>query len=526
MKNRDPHLRRDDRRSAAGLHPRGPAPAAVRYNDWRAVELPGPGAFAPALPVSVVMPHYETPPAVLARTLAALERQTWPRGMFEVVIVDDGSRAPPEIPAGLALDARTVRQERRGVGIARARNAGVRAAAHDVVLFLDADMLPEAGWIAAHARWLHAVSDALTIGFRAYAAMDGIDADAVRRRAGSVGDMLAGRPVDPPANAGDMIRTGDLASRADDPFTAVCGGNFGVGKAFYELLGGHDESFVRWGLEDTEFAYRAYVRGGLLVPVRGAFAWHQGRRAEGRAEKDRDLQLQRGKAAHLVAHPGYRPAGRGRVFKVPQFVATLDAGDCPAERTIAAAAALLADRAHDLALRIEIAPGDSDGRLERLRDEFGPDPRARIAPALSALDAFPASPFHVFVPAAAAFPEGLVHRLRARLKDAAEIRAVLPGGVEASMTRAWALHRARRAGGAPGDYGDSIMVPAAAVGLSLARPAPDAPPRAVGYPTPWDRLRGRWRDARGAGAKRALLARSARLAWRRAARVLRPGAAP
>ena len=513
-------------RGAPESPPRGPAPAAVRYNDWRAVELPEPGAFAPSLPVSVVVPHYETPPAVLARTLAGLERQTYPRRLFEVVIVDDGSHSPPEIPDGTALDVRIVRQERRGVGIARARNAGVRAAAHGAVLFLDSDMLPEAGWIAAHARWLRAVSDALTIGFRAYAAMDGIDADAVRRRAGSVGEMLAGRPVDPPANEGDMIRTGDLAARADDPFTAICGGNFGVGKAFYELLGGHDESFARWGLEDTEFAYRAHVRGGLLVPVRGALAWHQGRRAKGRAEKDRDLQIQRGKAAHLIAHPGYRSAGRGRIFQVPQFVATLAAGDRSAERIIEAAAALLADRAHDLALRIEIAPGGGGERLERLRDEFGPDPRVRVAPDRPALDEFPASPFHVSVPAAAAFPEGLAHRLRARLKDAAEVRAVLPGGAEVSMTRAWALHRARRAGGAPGDYGDSITVPASSVGLSIARPARSAAPRAVGYPAPWDRWRGRWRDARGAGAKRALLVRAARLLWRRAARALRPGAAP
>ena len=513
-------------RRAAECRPRGPAPAAVRYNDWRAVDLPDARAFAPSLPVSVVMPYYETPPAVLARALAGLERQTYPRRLFEVVIVDDGSRSPPEIPAGVALDVRIVRQERRGVGIARARNAGVRAAAHGTVLFLDSDVLPEAGWMAAHARWRHAVSDALTIGFCAHAAMDGIDADAVRRRAGSVGEMLTGRPVDPPANEGDMIRTGDLASRADDPFTAIGGGNFGVGKAFYELLGGHDESFARWGLEDTEFAYRAHVRGGLLVPVRGAFAWHQGRRAEGRAEKDRDLQLQRGKAAHRIAHPGYRAAGRGRVFKVPQFVASLAAGDSPAERVIEAAATLLADRASDLALRIEIAPGVDGGRLERLRDEFGPDPRVRIAPALSALDEFPASPFHVSVPAAAEFSEGLVHRLRARLKDAAAVRAVLPGGAKVSMTRAWALHRARRAGGAPGDYGDSIAIPAAAVGLSLARLSPGAAPRAVGYPTSWSRLRGRWRDARGAGAKWALLMRSARLAWRRAARALRPGAAP
>ena len=55
---------------------------------------------------------------------------------------------------------KAVRQERRGFGLARARNAGAQAAAHDILVFLDGDVIPEAGLVAAHARWHHAVSDA------------------------------------------------------------------------------------------------------------------------------------------------------------------------------------------------------------------------------------------------------------------------------------------------------------------------------------------------------------------------------
>ena len=122
-----------------------PRPASVRYNDWRQVDVPALEAFTPTMPVSVIAPAYQTPAETLARTLAALEGQTYPRELFEVVIVDDGSEPAMERPQSTTLDVKLVRQEHCGFGAPRARNTGVRAAAHDVVLFLDSDMLAEAG---------------------------------------------------------------------------------------------------------------------------------------------------------------------------------------------------------------------------------------------------------------------------------------------------------------------------------------------------------------------------------------------
>ena len=215
---------------------------------------------------------------------------------------------------------KVVRQERRGFGLARARNTGARAAAHDVLLFLDSDILVERNWIAAHARWHHAVSDAVTVASYADVAMDGIDADTIRRRPGSLQELLSDRPADPRPGEGHLIRTNDPTSRADDPFRVVAGGNFGIGKDFYRSVGGHDESFTRWGMEEIELGWRAYTRGGLLVPVRDAFAWHQGRLDEGREAKDRSLRIQRAKIAHLIAHRGLRGNRPGRIFTVPRVV--------------------------------------------------------------------------------------------------------------------------------------------------------------------------------------------------------------
>ena len=290
-----------------------PGPAAVRGNDWRGVAAPAAGAFRPALPVSVVVPCFEAPEA-LALTLTGLEGQDYPRALFEVIVVDDGSSPPLRVPASTALAVRTVRQERRGFGLARARNAGARAASHDILVFLDGDVIAEAGLLAAHARWHHAVSDALTLGFCACVSAGGIDAAAVRDRPGSLAALFAGRPFDGPWLERHMARTADLTSGRDDAFRAVTGHNLGVSRAFFEEVGGFDESFARYGGEDTEFGYRAQMRGGLLVPARDAFGWHQGRWAEGRAGKEREQELQGGKLANLVADPGFRPAAPGRGY--------------------------------------------------------------------------------------------------------------------------------------------------------------------------------------------------------------------
>ena len=492
-------------------------PNSVWYNDWRQVDNVDPlDAFTPTMPVSVIIPYYQTHAATLGMTLATLERQTYPRDMFEVIIVDDGSEPPLERPIDTVLDVKVVRQERRGFGLARARNNGARAAAHDILLFLDSDMLTEPSWIAAHARWHHAASDALTMGAYSYVAMDGIGLDAIRQWRGSLKELFSDRPNTDAWTPGYLLKTNNLISRADDMFKVVPGGNLGVGKWFYGLVGEHDESFTRWGMEDVEFGYRAYIQGGLFVCEPDAFAWHQGAWNEDVYPKHRSDRLQRGKVANLIAHPDFRDAHSGRIFKAPQYVVTIDGKRGSTDQIIRTVINILDDRVHDLVVRIEMPDDVDNERLARLQEWFCPDPRVRVAPIRAALDEFPASPFHITLPAAV-FGRDVVHRLRARLGDAVCATAALPDGTQASITRAWALNRARRTGRPPTNFGEARTISVRSLRLkSVAATYTPAEPDAVNYPTTWEWLIGRARNVRSFGEGCIFLKWLAGAAWSKA----------
>ena len=129
----------------------------IRHNDWGTLEPPAIGAWQPALTVSVVIPAYNCAPA-LARTVAALAEQTYPAELIEVVVADDGSEPPIDLPG--------VRVVRVGEGWGRgaARETGRLAATGDVIHWLDADMVLAPDHLEAHMRWHHLIDHAVVIG--------------------------------------------------------------------------------------------------------------------------------------------------------------------------------------------------------------------------------------------------------------------------------------------------------------------------------------------------------------------------
>ena len=102
--------------------------------------------------VSVVIATYNRK-AMLERTLPHLLAQDYPATRYEIVVVADGSRD------GTAEYVRSLRPscsleviERERTGPAAARNAGVDAAAGDVVLFMDDDIRVTPQLVKEHAR--------------------------------------------------------------------------------------------------------------------------------------------------------------------------------------------------------------------------------------------------------------------------------------------------------------------------------------------------------------------------------------
>lgn len=99
--------------------------------------------------VSVIVPVRNGAP-YLSRCVTALLAQDLPRDQFEIVLVDNNSTDRSRAVAR-SFDGVRVLDEPK-VGAYAARNRGIAEARGDLVVFTDADCVPESSWLLHHAR--------------------------------------------------------------------------------------------------------------------------------------------------------------------------------------------------------------------------------------------------------------------------------------------------------------------------------------------------------------------------------------
>jgi glycosyltransferase involved in cell wall biosynthesis len=98
---------------------------------------------------SVVVPTYDRPRQIAA-CLKSLGTLTPPSGGFEIIVVNDGGRAPPPEAVERARHGAPARvtvltQENQGPAVAR--NTGAERAQGEWLAFTDDDCLPDPGWL-------------------------------------------------------------------------------------------------------------------------------------------------------------------------------------------------------------------------------------------------------------------------------------------------------------------------------------------------------------------------------------------
>ena len=268
--------------------------------------------------ISVIVSHFEQP-SQLARTLRALDRQRHPAELVEIIVVDDGSREPPQVPGHVHL----IRQDDLGFRLAAARNRGAVAARNDVLVFLDADTAPEPDYLSRLSRLPALTWDAVTVGRRRHADLTPLDPAADVELEGP-SHLLP----DPAWLADAYGASGDLLRVDSRSYRYVIGAVIACTRRFFAETGGFDESFTRYGGEDWEWAYRAWLNGAVLAHVPGAVAWHDGPDSAGRGDSLAGKNDEAIRLAELIPVPSSR--GRGLPSTRTDIAVTLPAGDLSA----------------------------------------------------------------------------------------------------------------------------------------------------------------------------------------------------
>jgi glycosyltransferase involved in cell wall biosynthesis len=209
----------------------------------------GTGAGSRVRPrISVVVPTFNRR-RLLSRSLETLRTQEAPAGLYEIVVVVDGSRDGTEaMLAGLAGGSDRIRfftQPNRG--LAAARNRGAAEARGEVVLFLDDDMLAAPDVVTRHDAAHEPGMERVVFGAVGLA-------EGTRRSFLKTGVERWGRELELRLSApGHRFRFDDCHF-----------GHASISRSLLERVGGFDEGFVEFGNEDYELGARLLERGAEM----------------------------------------------------------------------------------------------------------------------------------------------------------------------------------------------------------------------------------------------------------------------
>jgi GT2 family glycosyltransferase len=205
---------------------------------------------------TVIVPTFDRPEplASCVQALRALER---PGGTLEILIVNDGGRAPSSdvvrpSPGDAGLEIRVV--EQRNAGPASARNAGANAARGEWLAFTDDDCLPDQGWLSAFDAALRATPAALVGGRTVNALPGNVFADASQRLADFVSSYFDGGAT----GVGRFFTSNNIA----------------VSREGFLAVGGFDARFPFSAGEDRELCDRWSAQGRPSVAVPDAVVRH------------------------------------------------------------------------------------------------------------------------------------------------------------------------------------------------------------------------------------------------------------
>jgi glycosyltransferase involved in cell wall biosynthesis len=207
--------------------------------------------------VSVVIPTWNRAD-LLARTIDKIEHQTLSRDQYEVIVIDNDSTDHTQSVLGQKSrkypGLKAFFQKKRGA--AATRNVGIREATGGIVLFIDDDIQAEPDLVENHWEY-HQKHHSSSI----------------------IGGLITPWNDCPDAFLRYLRDRGIF-----NPYSIACGpmdfsyyhtGNVSTARPVLQNVGGFNEQFAMYGMEDIELGYRLERHGSRMVHGPGAKAVHE-----------------------------------------------------------------------------------------------------------------------------------------------------------------------------------------------------------------------------------------------------------
>jgi glycosyltransferase involved in cell wall biosynthesis len=227
--------------------------------------------------VSVIIPTYDRRNE-LRQTLETLSAQEFPAKEFEVIVADDGSSDDTaEVAASFdgPLRIKYHFQENLGYRAGAARNAGARLAAAPVLAFLDSGTLAGPGFVgghlAAHSEQGRRAVLGYCFAYNAFREKKWVPESFGKVSLAELVRLNAGEPEFNDIRHRDLRRARFDPMKLASPWTQFFTMNCSVRAADFWAVGGFDEIFRSWGVEDIELGYRLYHDGVAITLSRDAW---------------------------------------------------------------------------------------------------------------------------------------------------------------------------------------------------------------------------------------------------------------
>lgn len=354
-------------------------------NRWDLIEQ---NTIVPDMKVSVIIPctHDKN---TLGVVLKSVFYQTYPQNLIEIIIVCPQDLAFDNIPA----NAQIVIADKSATDL---RHAGALSATGEILLFIDDDTILDTECIYNHAAWHHRINNGFTIGnlkfISPYAVVESDLPNILYDLKNNQSDLK----IMDSFRDQYLTRTRNLTdSYNEDIFSYTNINHMAIRTDNYYKVGGISANDIPRRVLGYEFGFRVYQHGCIFIPLQSISGWRLGRHdiVDNLVAKHKSLPIQQ-----YIAHDLYRPKLPGASYKVPKYVVHLEIRSAVIALKIIED--ILSHQPYDLVICINVLPDISQQQYQVFQKtilfNFRYDRRIYFN-VPNALNAYPVSPFHIYI---------------------------------------------------------------------------------------------------------------------------------